>query len=289
MKKIFFSLILIFSVLFLMPVNVSADTGPKPSAVYNFYNMPKSDYIVVFLSVYERYCSHQSYFECVENGESYYGDLDDLTLVYENNIEYVSNGFHLIDISIRSNNTESIVVTTGYMYPTSGYKILIYDVINDKTYISDEISNYAFNSSYSCDFSKVNNGTFQLYYDKTESVGFDFGAFFIRLIITLAIEIGIAFIFKFNKKSLLIIVITNIITQVLLNVLLNIDFMNQGKNGILWIKYGLIEIGILLVEGLVYTFLCKNKYNKRYLNFVYAAAANIISFLASFIIWMIQF
>ena len=79
--------------------------------------------------------------------------------------------------------------------------------INDKTYISDEISNYAFNSRYSCDFSKVNNGTFQLYYDKTESVGFDFGAFFIRLIITLAIEIGIAFIFKFNKKLSLMIFI----------------------------------------------------------------------------------
>lgn len=288
MKKIFFGLILIFSVLFLMPFNVSADTGPKPSAVYEFYNMPESDYITCYLSKGMSFGPHQSYLDCVENGECDYGNLDDLTLVYEN--VDIPEDFNLLDISERFNHTNSIIMYTGYFYPTKDYKIVIYDMLNDKVYISNTIdSNYAFNCKYTCDFSIVNNGTFQLYYDKTENVGFDFGAFFIRLIITLAIEIGIAFIFRFNKKSLLIIIIANVITQILLNVLLNVDFINYGKNGMLWFKYGLIEIGILLVEGLVYTFLCKNKYYKRYLNFIYAAAANIISFLASFIIWMIQF
>lgn len=195
--------------------------------------------------------------------------------------------FYLLDIALNYYDTNKIIFKTGYLYQINNYKLLVYDILNDKAYFSNEINNYAFNSYYHYDFSKINGNEFEMESEGIKFVFLNILFFIVRLIITIGIELLIAIPFKFDKKSIIIIIIVNAITQVLLNLLLTFGYINQGKNIFLWIYYILIEVAITLIESIIYKRYCKIKLKHHLLVILYAFLANLVSFEISFLIWLI--
>lgn len=195
--------------------------------------------------------------------------------------------FYLLDIALNYYDTNKIIFKTGYLYPINNYKLLVYDILNDKAYFSNEINNYAFNLYYHYDFSKINGNEFEMESEGIKFVFLNILFFIVRLIITIGIELLIAIPFKFDKKSIIIIIIVNAITQVLLNLLLTFGYINQGKNIFLWIYYILIEVAITLIESIIYKRYCKIKLKHHLLVILYAFLANLVSFEISFLIWLI--
>ena len=121
----------------------------------------------------------------------------------------IPDGYFLLDIASLYENTTGFTYKTGYWYPTNEYKILLYDVLNEKAYFSQEINNYAFNSYYHYDFSNFNLDEFILVSEGKKFVALNIVGFVFRLLITIAIELLIAIPFKFDKKSIKIIILTN--------------------------------------------------------------------------------
>lgn len=69
----------------------------------------------------------------------------------------------------------------------------------------------------------------------------------------------IALIFRYTRKSYLIILVTNLVTQIGLNLALNLDAHFNGKQPIMIIVYVFIELAIILVEGIIYQIFLKGK------------------------------
>ena len=108
-----------------------------------------------------------------------------------------------------------------------------------------------------------------------------------RILITIAIEMGIALLFGFRgKKALLLLVIVNTVTQIILNVLLNIiNFRSGSWAFIAW--YIMLELAIFAIEAALYTAFMKKLTGKEKPVLFYGAyslVANGISFGAGLII-----
>ncbi len=282
MKRIYLVFLIAIAFLIVTPA-VKADTGPKPRAEYTLFNLEKSDYIVCIIYKGERCGPHVNYKKYENNVD--YINLKSLRLVDEKVV--LPDYFYLLDIALNYYDTNKIIFKTGYLYPINNYKLLVYDILNDKAYFSNEINNYAFNSYYHYDFSKINGNEFEMESEGIKFVFLNILFFIVRLIITIGIELLIAIPFKFDKKSIIIIIIVNAITQVLLNLLLTFGYINQGKNIFLWIYYILIEVAITLIESIIYKRYCKIKLKHHLLVILYAFLANLVSFEISFLIWLI--
>lgn len=282
MKRIYLVFLIAIAFLIVTPA-VKADTGPKPRAEYTLFNLEKSDYIVCIIYKGERWGPHANYKKYENNVD--YINLKSLRLVDEKVV--LPDYFYLLDIALNYYDTNKIIFKTGYLYPINNYKLLVYDILNDKAYFSNEINNYAFNSYYHYDFSKINGNEFEMESEGIKFVFLNILFFIVRLIITIGIELLIAIPFKFDKKSIIIIIIVNAITQVLLNLLLTFGYINQGKNIFLWIYYILIEVAITLIESIIYKRYCKIKLKHHLLVILYAFLANLVSFEISFLIWLI--
>lgn len=278
-KKIFWFFITLLLVFFITPF-VYADTGPKPHAEYTFKNLEESNYIVAVIYKKEIYGPHINYKD--SNDKRIY----DLLKLLDDKVD-IPDGYFLLDIASLYENTTGFTYKTGYWYPTNEYKILLYDVLNEKAYFSQEINNYAFNSYYHYDFSNFNLDEFILVSEGKKFVALNIVGFVFRLLITIAIELLIAIPFKFDKKSIKIIILTNFITQVLLNIILTVGYINSGKNIYVWFFYLLVEFIILLIEMVIYLATCRLKSNNRILIPTYTVLANISSFLLSFLVWLI--
>lgn len=101
-----------------------------------------------------------------------------------------------------------------------------------------------------------------------------------RIVITLALEIAVAFVFGLGKKNLLgFITVTNVITQVLLNLILFSVDINHGSMAFT-AYYVFLEICVFAVEAVAYSLYIKKKQldisKKKVI--LYALVANVLSF-----------
>ncbi|MEG0592100.1 MAG: hypothetical protein RR512_02235 [Coprobacillus sp.] len=134
-------------------------------------------------------------------------------------------------------------------FPPNSFKILFYFPDIDHFVISDEIfERYAFDSYYSVDISgtdkdmTMNVTSNILYTEQGQSL-------FIRVLITLFIEIFVAFGFGFkSKKQLSFIILTNILTQIILNVMLG----TMNLSMYMFVSYFLGEAVVFLIEIMIY-------------------------------------
>ena len=241
MKKVlalFFSLFGLIMVAFSLCNSLTpahADTGPKPDMQITITNLEESDYIIAYGMKYEQYYGpHKAFVPGDEEfGETHFGNADDLTLIY-NNVE-LPEGWYLCDISSSYKNTTELEIHSVYYWPQD-FILIIYNELSNKYYLTEETKSYAFHSYFSFDMSGYTDGLISLdkkielvkSYNYTKEIL----EFFARLLLTLTIEILLAILFKFDKKSLLIILITNSITQIGLNVSLNLVAHFSGKS--LW-------------------------------------------------------
>ena len=282
-KKIllFFIFILVF-ILSFITTKVSADTGPKPYVEIEM-ELNEGKYYVTLLSQDEEYGpwrDAKKYFEEYPDEFDYEGEKERFNY-FKDYVDkdgfYIWNNFKYME--------GSGTYRWGY-YPPKIFKILIYDIDNDLFIAPDDIlDRYAFKSFYRCDAKDVNN----IIIEKTTSPK-EVLYFFLRLTITLIIELLIALLFLYKKWDLLFILGINVITQLILNVILLL-FINGSLSGVMLLIYLILEILVTASEILALIFILK-KINEKlnrpsrsiYVHIIYGIVANFASFIIGLIL-----
>ena len=177
------------------------------------------------------------------------------------------------------------------MWPTE-FILIIYDKVSNEYYLTEETKTYAFHSYFKYDMKDYKNTSITLekkiVLEKSYKYGKEILTFMLRLLITLGIELLLALLFKFDKKSFVIIDISNAVTQIGLNIALNITAYFNGKSVFYIYYYILIELLIVVVEAVVYRLLCKRgKDGTKKWIISYAILANVLSFVIGVILWFL--
>lgn len=268
--KIIFSVI-VFIFLFSITTNVDADMGPKPASYVTIKGI-EGDYVACFAAK-EAWGPNFDYEAWIEYEMDY--------LQYNPIMEYKDDeGFKWITHYYECSGEDEISFT---YYCPNEYKIVIYQ--NGQFLIATEaLEMYAFATYYEIDFS---TGTVTTPQDIKVTKTYDyFGEvlnLIIRIVLTLAIEIGLFYLFRlYTKRNFMVVLIVNLITQIFLNVAVNISLYNSGSLNALFLLFGL-EFIILIVEFIAYQILLKDK--KRWAIILYPILANIFSFICGVIIF----
>lgn len=276
-KLIIFVLLTVLSITFFANT-VSADMGPKPFVEVEINGMENISYTVTLIS---KKPSGPGF-----NYEDWLKYEDDF-LEYHPIMEYVDeDGYMWVGNhwELEGNTT----FTWGY-YPPSDFKILILTDDGDY-YVSKVLNRYAFASYYNIDLTDVNRGSKELpgvinLIEKDYKFDKEIISFTTRLIITVLIEIGIAWLFMFrSKKEMLVILIVNIITQVFLNGILNITSYYQGAFSAIFLLV-IMELIVLGAETIFYTTYFKNKRLKAAM---YGVVANLVTFGITLVLFLLE-
>lgn len=290
-KNLVVSVVLLF--ILVPPMSVSADLGPKPSVVVEFAGLEEENYYVTLLS-------EQDSTGPWSHGNEYYDYLGD-EKVFEKFSEYEDeDGYYFL--SYMEDCSEDDTFEWTY-YPPELFKILIYFPEYDRFMPVDGIyERYAFDSYFKVeitdvekiagsgveitDAEKIDDSEAAVNAETRAEPSYDYTmeilSFAARVVITIAIEILIAVFFAYrDKRSLAIITVTNVITQVILNVLLNVVNYRSGQYAFVF-HYVWMECVVFALEGVLYAKLIGRenlKTGKKYYPYLYAAVANIVSFI----------
>lgn len=296
-KKIMCLLICTLFISTLLPITASADTGPKASVRITFENMGDELCYGTLLSK-ERSTGPYSAWDGNEE-HMYFDRLEDIGISEElwSAFTYYedSDGYYFLQDAIWQVNEKKELAWT--YYPPDSFKILLYYPETDKYVVSGICERYAFDTYYTVDMAGVDIGSVE--YDENQSNNDRLDAYksyqykqeilslVARILITIAIEMGIALLFGFRgKKALLLLVIVNTVTQIILNVLLNIiNFRSGSWAFVAW--YIMLELAIFTIEAALYTAFMKKLTGKEkpvLFYGTYSLVANGISFGAGLII-----
>ena len=277
-----------------MPITAKADMGPKPSVQITFKNMGDELCFGTLLSKnkstgpFSYWGGDDKYANHNEN-EGY----EDALLNYEqwkafNDFAENDGYYFLQQFVVEVSKTKEISWT---YYPPSTFKILLY-YPNTKTFVvSDVCERYAFDSYFTVNMKGVDIGSVEnsgenhvivnIEAHKSYKWFMEFVGFIARVILTIAIEIGIGYLFGFkSKEAILTLLKVNLITQIGLNVILNVINFISGQLAFI-LAYIAIEILIIIVESIIYCIYRKNLSKKTkiaLLCVLYAIIANILSF-----------
>lgn len=265
-KKIIFFLLTFIIIFTTSTVIVNADMGPKPSIHISIKGI-EGEYVAAFAST-------------KANGPNFtyseYYDWENKHIEYHPIMEYKDDeGFMWITFYKVLNGESNISFT---YYRPEIFKLVIYQ--NDTLYkVTEPIDCYAFSSYYEIDFS--NN---DISIKKTYNYFPEIAWLFLRITLTLAIELGLFFLFRlFTLRNIIVVGITNIVTQLGLNIYLNIvSYYYGGLNALFQLL--ILEFIILIIEPIIYIIFTKGK--NKWLVLLYGICANIISFLAGLIFWI---
>lgn len=278
-NKIKYLIIIILQLILFTGLTVKADTGPKPSVNITINFDVDSD---VYVSLLAREKSNGPYQEIVE-GDHRYNELSEMDLKF---YEYAKTNDHYFWGYTKKLTKDDNIYKWTY-YPPFNFLVICYiESTNEFIVTSEELTRYAFDTYYQMDLENV-NGTYVLNnIKKNYNYTGEILHFLLRVVITLAIELTLAFlVFRFRGKAFLVIAVTNIITQIGLNVLLNIINYNSGSLSLI-INYILLEILILVGEMIIYLIFIK-KLDKSYSTIkiiMYSILANALSFILGYII-----
>lgn len=274
-----------------MPIPASADTGPKPSVHITFENMGDELCYGTLLSknpstgpnsVWDGDEDH------IHNAEI---DLDiwRAFAAYED-----ADGYYFLQIGWQVNEKKELAWT---YYPPDSFKILLYYPETDQYAVSGICERYAFDTYYTIDMADTDIGSVD--YNEKLSSNDKLNAYrsyewqkeiislVARILITVAIEMGVALLFGFRgKKVLLLLVTVNMVTQIILNVLLSVIDFRFGSGAFVEDYIGL-EFVVFALEAVLYTVLIKKFTEKAKPNWfyvLYALVANAVSFGAGLVI-----
>lgn len=273
------SLIIILTIVIAMIFSFTAfaDTGPKPSVNIEI-DGAKGKYYVTLLSKYESTGPSSVYDP--DSGFDYarYKEGDAEYEIWKKFVDYVDpDGFFFVqEFSL----CEDGKYVWGY-YPPRIFKVLIYFPESDTFVASGINESYAFDSYYKMTLSDNDGMIVSEKLEKNYAYGAEILSLIARIIITLAIEVGIAVIFKLTaKKQLIFITVINAVTNTLLNVALNLINYYEGEM-MFTAMYVLFELAVFVIEAILYFFFLgkfSQKTQKRGIYVAYAFAANLISF-----------
>jgi hypothetical protein len=284
-RKLIMSLICFIALIFLFPVPVHADMGPKPSVNIQFTGLEGQTYYVTLLAKQKStgpfsYSTEpidpQSYLAAgehqAENLEAWQAFRD-----YQD-----EDGFYFLNFFRRMDSENSFSWT---YYPPDTFKVLIYLPADHQFITTKILDKYAFDSYF-----KVSVSADMAQTDVTRSYNLsaELLSLFVRIILTLAVEMGIALLFQIRKKkALLFIFLVNVITQVSLNVLLSVINYHSGSVAYV-INYALLELLVFAMEAAAYTiYFAKHNaelHLKKWVGPVYSLVSNAASFAAGMLI-----
>ena len=296
-KKIICLLVCILFISALLPVTVSADTGPKASVRITFENMGDELCYGTLLSE-ERSTGPYSAWDGNEE-HIHFDRLETIGISEElwSAFTYYedSEGYYFLQEAIWQVNEKKELAWT--YYPPDNFKILLYYPETEKFVVSSICERYAFDTYYTVDMAGVDIGSVE--YDENQSNNDRLSAYksyqykqeilslVARILITIAIEMGIALLFGFRgNKALILLVIVNTVTQIILNVLLNIINFRSGSWAFIEC-YIILELAVFAIEATLYTaFMNKLTGKEKPVLFygAYSLLANGISFGAGLVI-----
>ena len=283
-----FCLTFIFS---LFSIMASADSGPKPSVRINFENMGEE---LCYGTLLSKNSSTGPQSAWNGNEDNIYNDNLPLD-IWRAFVDYKdADGYYFLQIAWQVNVTHELAWT---YYPPESFKILLYYPEANKFAVSEICEAYAFDTYYTVDMQGVNFGSVD--YDSELSNNDRLNAYksyqwrgeiislIIRIVITIALEMGIAFLFGFReKRALLLLVCVNTLTQIILNVTLNFIKFTSGSSAFV-AGYIMLEIAIFAIEAMLYSsFMKKISEKPRSARFylVYSFIANAASFIIGLIL-----
>ena len=285
---IFFLCLLITFILF--PITARADIGPKPCVFISFENMGDELCYGTLLSE-SRSTGPASAWDPAESDGipehifTYGLDYD----IWEAFVNYEdSDGYYFLQMAWQCNETKCF--SWGY-YPPDPFKILLYYPETDTFAISGIYESYAFDSYFSVDLNQIDSITGSqdtvLIAEKDYHYGWELISLACRIVLTILLEIGIAFLFGFREKRLIAFIAgVNIVTQVILNVKLNIIHYHNGNLSFIF-YYFRYEMLVLLIETILYCVLLNKIGSKKFSGWnppLYALTANVLSFIGGLLL-----
>lgn len=300
MKRKLIFLLCVLCLIAALPISVSADMGPKPSVRVRFRNMGEELCYGTLLSSTPS-TGPASVWDGNENTAYYKGSTANPSCPLEYDIwkafvDYRdADGYYFLQVAV-SKVSETGEIAWTY-YPPQRFKILLYYPESGRFAVSGVCERYAFDTYYTVDMSGIGIGSVE--YDRENSTDARIDAYrsyewrqellslLARILITIAIEMGVAFLFGFfGKKPVLLLLGVNTATQIGLNVLLNVINYRSGQMAfVLW--YILLELLVFAAEAAIYAVWLRkfdDTPRKRGFYVVYALVANAASFAAGLLI-----
>lgn len=257
------------------PIYLYGDAGPKPYVVINIRGLEGQTYYTTLLSP-DKYLGPYYVYDAEEPEEVRYREGDENYSIFRKFIDYTPpEGYYFLQTF--SNTSEDHIYSWSY-FPPNNYKVLIYLPQEERFIVSSEAySNYAFATRY---LATVVDDDILL--TKNYKVVNDILSLLARIVLTILIEVGLAWLFKIRHKRLIwLIVIVNVVTQITLNVLLNLSNFYFGMVVAIGILF-ILEVVVFAIEALIYGFTFKRLSHgeiRGIKGVVYALVANTISFL----------
>ena len=275
MKRKIFALVICLVLILGIPLTASADMGPKPSVRIEFTGIEGETYYGTLLSLRESTGPASAWDGTPEYAQ--YHPEDEGYEIWLKFVEYEdTDGYYFLQEWWDCSETNQLNWT---YYPPISFKILLYFPETDSFYVSPVYERYAFDSYFTVDLSAYDTAPIMAHqsYDYT----WELVSLAARIVLTIALELGIALLFGYREKKVLAcLAVVNIITQVTLNVALNIINYNSGSM-IFTFSYVLFEILVFAIEAVAYAVLIRkysSKVQKKGRAVGYAFIANAASF-----------
>ena len=275
MKRKIFALVICLILILAMPLNASADMGPKPSVRIEFTGVEGETYYGTLLSLRKSTGPASAWDGTPEYAQ--YHPEDEGYEIWLKFVEYEdTDGYYFLQEWWDCSESNQLNWT---YYPPASFKILLYFPETDSFYVSPVYERYAFDSYFTVDLSAYSTAPIMAHqsYDYT----WELISLAARIVLTIALELGIALLFGYREKKVLAcLAVVNVITQVTRNVALNIINYNSGSM-IFTFSYVLFEILVFAIEAVAYAVLIRkysSKVQKKGRAVGYAFIANAASF-----------
>lgn len=261
-----------------------ADFGPKPSVVVEFENAGDQEYYVTLVAKEDKLGSPYSRVTAEDQPET-----DDIA-IWNRLVAYEDP-----DGMVFAGNVQKLTGDGAYVwgyYPPLEFRVLIYFPDTDSFVESSEIlEQYAFDSYYQMDFNDLpenrNDAVAAIPVTRKYNLLFQITAFLLRLAVTVAVECLLAVLFGFKgKRQMLLVLAVNCATQLAMNLLILDE--SVGLFVFYVLQYALIEVGVILAEGLVYCLalpkLATPEQNRNIHPIAFAFFGNVASFSLGFLL-----
>lgn len=275
MKRKIFAFLLCFVLVMSLSITARADIGPKPSVRIEFTGIQGETYYGTLLSLRDSTGPASAW-----DGNPKYADYQPGEEGYEIWLKFVeyqdADGYFFLQWYWDCSESNQLNWT---YYPPTPFKILLYFPETDTFYVSPAYERYAFDSYFAVDLSACDTNPIMA--SRSYDFTWEIISLAARIILTIALELGIALLFGYREKRVLVLLAAiNILTQVTLNVVLNIINYNSGSMSFTF-YYVLYETLVFAVEAAAYALLIKkisSTEHKQIKSIGYAFVANAASF-----------
>lgn len=285
--RILIVLFIIIATVMSVSIPVSADMGPKPSVTVTVTGLSGNEvYYATLLSERESTGPFSRYDESrPQSRKESVSDPD----IWQKFVDYADpDGYYYLQQHWQQNGDGAFIWS---YYPPDPFKVLLYFPDYDSFAVSDIITRYTFDSSYTVDLGGVDyqvpGSISGIRVEPKDRISVTWILdVTVRVALTLAIELLVAFLFVFReKKQLIFIAVVNISTQLMMNAVL-LFFRFHGGFYISAVFYFLTELGVFALEAVLYVLFLK-RFSKmsvsRPVIVAYALVANILSCAAGLI------